>query len=186
MKIHEKLSDLNLSYVHALNSAGGISYFNNSFNTVRLGISLYGYSPSESVKLPQGISPALSWKTSICGIRRVKKGDSIGYGRSYVVARDMKIATLTTGYADGYPRLASNKGYVLINGQKAPIVGKICMDMMMVDVTDILGVKIGDVAVLIGKSGKKTLTADHVASWANTISYEILTGISSRVDRVYR
>jgi alanine racemase len=116
----------------------------------------------------------------------VTKGESIGYGRSFFADRDMRVATVTTGYADGYPRALSNVGKIIINGSRCPIVGRICMDMMMADVTDVPKVSAGDTAVLIGRSGDENITADHIASYADTISYEILTGISSRVKRVYK
>ena len=177
---------LGIELIHCLNSAGGIEYFGAPFNTVRLGISLYGYSPSPQIKLPQGIKPAMSWKTLVSAIIKVSKGESVGYGRSFVASQDMRIATLTTGYADGYPRAASNKGCVLIKGKRARIVGKVCMDMMMVDVTDIPEVKAGDLAVLIGNSGAEVLSADDIAKWSDTISYEILTGISARALRIYK
>ncbi len=180
-----ELQKIGVYNMHCLNSAGGLKYRNIEFNTTRLGIALYGYQPSSSVRLPEGVTPALEWKTNIAVVTRVKKGDSIGYGRSYTAKRDMTAATLMTGYADGYPRVLSDKGKVLINGEYAPIVGKVCMDMMMVDVTDVGNVSMGDTAVLIGKSGVRKITADDIASQAGTISYEILTGISYRVERVY-
>ncbi len=182
---YEIAESVKSKHIHCLNSAGGLKYNKTPFNTVRLGISLYGYPPSEDFILPKGIAPALEWKTKTACILDVKAGESIGYGRSYTAKRNMKVATLMTGYADGYPRMLSNKGKVLINGEFAHVVGKVCMDMMMVDVTDIKNVKPGDTAVLIGKSGDKKITADDIARPAETISYEILTGISARVQKLY-
>ncbi len=176
---------LGINNVHCLNSAGGLRYFNELFNTVRLGISLYGYSPSEDVDLPEEILPVLEWKTAVASVFKIKAGESVGYGRSFTAKRDMLIATLMTGYADGYPRALSGKGKVIINGKFASVVGRVCMDMMMVDVTDIEGVRAGDTATLIGCSGDKTVTADDLGREADTISYEILTGISERVERIY-
>lgn len=119
-------------------------------------------------------------------VKDVKPGDTIGYGRSYIVDHPMTIATLPTGYADGYPRLLSNKGYVLINGKKAPIVGRVCMDQMMVDVTDVPNVRFESEVVLIGESRDEVITADDLANMIGTIGYEIVCGISNRVDRVYQ
>lgn len=184
--IAKEAKKLGIEVFHCQNSAGGLLHNSKECNAVRLGISLYGYPPSPDVKLPQGILPALSWKSMVCHIFDVKKGESVGYGRSFIAPKNMKIATVTTGYADGYPRALSNRGYVLINGRFAAVVGRVCMDMMMVDVSDITDVRVGDAAVLIGRSGDKEITAEHIATWADTISYEVLCGISSRVERIYR
>ncbi len=184
--IAREAKKLGVEVFHCQNSAGGLLHNSKECNATRLGISLYGYPPSSDVKLPYGILPALSWKSIVCHIFELKKGESIGYGRSFKAEQNLKIATVTTGYADGYPRDLSNKGYVLINGCMAPVVGRVCMDMMMVDVSEINGVKSGDEVVLIGNSGEKKITADDVAKWADTISYEILTGISPRVEKNYK
>ena len=135
--------------------------------------------------LPEGIEPVLSWKSVVSMIKEVIPGDTIGYGRSFTVEKPMRIATIPTGYADGYPRLLSNKGFVLINGKKAPIVGLVCMDQMMVDVTEIPDALFESEVVLIGKSGNETITADDLAHLIGTIGYEIICGINKRVDRVY-
>ena len=118
-------------------------------------------------------------------VKEVKSGDTIGYGRSFTVNHPMMIATIPTGYADGYPRLLSNNGWVLVNGKQAPIVGRICMDQMMVDVTDISEVSLGTEVVLIGNSGNEIISADDLAQLVGTIGYEIVCGISKRVDRYY-
>ena len=120
-----------------MNSAGGLWHHSSVSCITRLGIGLYGLKPDYMNTLPEGIEPALSWKSVVSMVKKVKPGDTIGYGRSFIVEHPMRIATIPTGYADGYPRLLSNKGWVLINGCKAPIVGRVCMDQMMVDVTDI-------------------------------------------------
>lgn len=179
------LVGLGIPLFHCFNSAGGLGYLSKNASSVRLGISLYGYAPSSALKLPRGIEAALAWKSAVCSVRWVKCGESIGYGRSFFAEKDMKIATLMTGYADGYPRVASNRGFVLIGGKKCRIVGRVCMDMMMVDVSECENAGAGDTAVLIGKSGEETVTATDIAEFADTISYEILTGISARVERIY-
>ena len=180
-----RVSELKLS-CHCMNSAGGLWHHSNLPGITRLGIILYGLKPDYMNTLPEGIKPALSWKSVVSMVKEVKVGDTIGYGRSFLVDHPMTIATIPTGYADGYPRLLSNKGYVLINGKRAPIVGRVCMDQMMVDVTSITDVKFETEVVLIGESGKEKLTADDLANMIGTIGYEIVCGISKRVDRVYR
>ena len=182
----EGLDGIGIDCFHCQNSAAGLAYSSKYANTARLGITLYGYPPSGAVEIPAGIKPALTWKSLVCRVFTVTKGESIGYGRSFFADRDMRVATVTTGYADGYPRALSNVGKIIINGSRCPIVGRICMDMMMADVTDAPKVAAGDTAVLIGRSGDENITAEHIASCADTISYEILTGISSRVKRVYK
>ena len=187
-KVVDGVKHLNLKYVHCLNSAGGISCANiddDLGEIVRLGIIMYGLNPSSDFCIPTGITPALSWKTVVSMVKNVEKGESIGYGRSYIATKSMKVATLPVGYADGYNRLLSNKGYVLINGKKAPIVGRVCMDQMMVDISHIDNVSVGDEVILIGKSDNEVITADDMANLVNTIGYEIICAISKRVPRVY-
>ena len=182
--VAEEVKDLNFQYVHCLNTAGG--FWHNEFgNYVRLGISLYGLKPDYSNILPDTIKPALEWKSVVSMVKSVQSGETVGYGRTFTVGHPMRVATIPTGYADGYPRALSNKAWVLINGHKAPIVGRVCMDQMMVDVTDIPDVHMGDQVILIGKSGQEVLTADDLANLIDTIGYEIVCGISKRVERVY-
>lgn len=179
---------LNIKHAHCLNSAGGLSYEkvdDDLGKIVRLGIVMYGLKPSLEFNMPKEIKPVLSWKTVISMIKDIAPGESVGYGRSFICDKKMKIATLPVGYADGYNRLLSNKGYVLIRGQKAPIVGRICMDQMMVDISNIETADVGDVVVLIGESGEEIVTADYMASLVGTIGYEIVCDISKRVPRVY-
>lgn len=179
------VSDLNLPYCHCMNSAGGIWYLSDLSCFARLGIILYGLKPDYNNTLPEGIEPVLSWKSVVSMVKGVKTGDTIGYGRSFTVDHPMRIATIPTGYADGYPRLLSNKGWVLINGHKAPIVGRVCMDQLMVDVTEIPDVEYESEVILIGKSGQEVITADDLANLIGTIGYEIVCGISKRVEREY-
>ena len=144
---------------------------------------LYGLKPDIANTLPDGIKPVLSWKSVVSCVNTVHSGESIGYGRSYVAQKEMRVATIPTGYADGYSRHLSNKGYVLIRGRKASIVGRVCMDQMVVDVSNIPDVAMEDEVVLIGESGDEILTADDLASIAGTIGYEIVCAISKRVER---
>lgn len=189
--IADRVSDLKLPFIHCCNSAGGLRYLNDSEEfdgiggIVRLGIILYGLKPDKTNTLPEGIAPALTWKSSISMVKLVHAGETIGYGRTYIADKDRVIATVTTGYADGLNRQLSNKGFVLINGQKAPIVGRICMDQTMVDVTDIPDVKMGDKVVILGRSGAIEYNADDMAEDLGTIGYEILCNISKRVQRFY-
>ena len=114
-------------------------------------------------------------------VKTLNKNETVNYGRTFKAKKSMKLATITAGYADGFPRLLSNRGYVLINGKKAPIVGRICMDQFCADVSNIEGVKEGDTVILFGKE----LPVENVAKWANTINYEIVCGLSKRVPRIY-
>lgn len=169
---------------HMANSAAIIDLPGMHLDMVRQGISLYGYYPSTEVQQNVDLRPAMSWITHIAHIKRIDRGSPIGYGCSYLTERKSVIATLPVGYADGYPRILSNCGNVIIRGQKVPIVGRVCMDQLMVDITDLADVKTGDQVVLIGEQNGEKVTADDLANLIGTISYEILTGISPRVSRV--
>lgn len=169
---------------HIANSAAIIDLPDTHLDMVRQGISLYGYYPSAEVRQGIDLRPAMSWITHVAHIKRIAAGSPIGYGCTHVTERESVIATLPVGYADGYPRLLSNRGKVIIRGQKAPIVGRVCMDQLMVDVTDVAAAAIGDQVVLLGRQGSEKITADELAGLTGTISYEILTGIGSRVPRV--
>ncbi|MBQ8320981.1 MAG: alanine racemase [Clostridia bacterium] len=177
------ISDLNLQYIHCLNSAGGFYQSPNCKcdNIVRLGIVMYGLRYNQKIKLPEGIQPVLTWKTVVSLVKTIERGECVGYGRSFCAEQKMKIATLPVGYADGYNRQLSNRGYVMIKGQKARIVGRVCMDQTMVDVTHIEGVLEGDEVTLIGNG----IDADTLASMVGTIGYEIVCSISKRVPRIY-
>lgn len=187
----DRVSDLRLPFVHCCNSVAGLRYLDDSKafdgigDIVRLGIILYGLAPDMSFRLPTGILPALSWKSSISLVKHVHAGESVGYGRTYIADNECVVATVTTGYADGLNRLLSNRGFVLIHGKKAPIIGRICMDQTMVDVTHIPDVKMGDKVVILGNSGDLEYNANDMAKDLNTIGYEVLCNISKRVQRFY-
>lgn len=188
--VTEEVEGLSLQYVHCLNSAGGLRLANQLKNSrvgkiVRLGIALYGLKPDEDIELPQGVKPAITWKSKISQVKHVGVGESISYGRTFITKRPSVIATVTTGYADGYNRLLSNRGFIMVRGQKAPIVGRICMDQTLIDVTDIPDVKMGDTVVLLGESDGLKYDANDMAADLNTIGYEVLCGISKRVQRFY-
>ena len=177
--VSERVKDLKLPYIHCMNSAGGL-WSKQYGNLVRLGIVLYGLKPDYNNTLPVGIKPVLTWKSVISMIEKVQPGETIGYGRTYTVNKEMTVATIPTGYADGYNRLLSNKGKVIINGKKAPIVGRVCMDQIMVDVTGI-SVDFEDEVTLLGNE----YNADDMARDIGTIGYEVVCDINKRAPRVY-
>lgn len=170
---------------HCANSATIIDLPAMELDMVRAGIMLYGLRPSDEVDQEIQLKPALSWKARVVYLKELQKGHGISYGASYVTQNKTKIATIPLGYADGYFRLLSNKGTVLIKGQIAPIRGRICMDQFMVEVTDIYDVDIGDEVVLIGNQYDKEISACTLANLCGTINYEIVSRISKRVPRVY-
>ena len=171
---------------HCANSAAIMDLPQLSFNMVRAGIILYGMYPSDEVnKQRLDIKPAMSLKTQISYIKDEPCGVSIGYGRTYFTKRNSRVATIPVGYADGYSRALSNKGRVLVRGKYAPIVGRICMDQMMIDITDIPNTQIGDEVVLIGKQGENAVTVEEIADLTGTINYEVVCMIGKRIPRVY-
>lgn len=173
---------------HICNSAGIMEFDDHRFEMVRSGIITYGIYPSEEVKKERlDLIPALSWKSHVIHVKEVGPGIGVSYGATYVTEKPMtRIATVSAGYADGYPRALSNQGCVLIHGKKAPIIGRICMDQMMVDVTDIPDVQVEDVVTLVGTDGDETITIEEIANPAARFDYEMLCNISSRVTRVYK
>lgn len=188
--VAERVDDLAMPYVHCLNSAGGIYHYEKARGLglggiVRLGIVLYGLHPDRSNPLPKGIAPALSWKTVVSIAKSIHAGETVGYGRTYTAEKDLRVATLPVGYADGYNRGLSGKGYVLIHGKRARILGRVCMDQMMVDVSEIPEVAPGDEVILLGQSGAERITADDMGAMLDTIGYEIVCDISKRVERLY-
>jgi len=171
--------------VHLANSAATITLPEAYFDMVRPGLILYGVYPSAEMREQITLKPVLSWKTKILQLKKVPSGASISYGQTFITDRESLIATLPLGYADGYPRLLSNRGEALVRGERAPIAGRVCMDLTMLDVTDIRNVRQGDEVVLLGRQGGAEISADEIAAWANTISYEILTSIGTRVPRIH-
>ncbi len=170
--------------IHAANSAAMLRFPEARFGAIRPGLVMYGATPSPLVDLP-GLEPVLNLRTRIMALHDVPAGQGVSYGGNWRPTRKARVATLPIGYADGYPRHIRG-AEVLIRGQRAPVVGAVCMDMMMVDVTRVPGVSVGEPTVLIGSDGDESITIDHIADWADTASYEILCGISKRVPRIYR
>ncbi len=170
--------------VHAANSAATLSLPEAHFDMVRPGIAIYGLAPSAEVRLPGGFRPALSFKTQVAQVKMVPAGECISYGCTYITERPTRVAVLPVGYADGFRRAPKNWGTVLIHGQEAPILGRVCMDQCMVDVTHLPQTRSGDEVVLIGRQGTATLTAEQVAERLGTINYEVVAEILARVPRV--
>jgi alanine racemase len=170
--------------VHVLQSAGTLAFADPPFDIVRAGIMLYGISPLPEFQ--ELLQPVLTWKTRISLIRDIPEGHGISYGRTFITPREMRVATLSAGYADGYPRHLSNcNAAVLVRGKRCALLGRVTMDLMMIDVSHIADAAVGDEAVLLGRQGDQEISATELADRANTISWEITTRIGSRVRRVY-
>lgn len=172
--------------LHAGNSAAIIRFGQAHLDLVRAGISMYGIYPSEEVETDKvKLKPVMSIYSHISYIKEVEAGVSVSYGGTFVTERKTRIATVPVGYADGYPRSLSNKGWVLIHGKKAPVIGRICMDQFMVDVTDIEEAKALDEVVLLGRSGKEEISAYRLGALSGRFHYELVCDINKRVPRVY-
>lgn len=167
---------------HCANSAAIHRYPQMALDMVRAGISMYGYPP---VKTGLALRPCMAWRTRVTYVKEASPGDTVSYGRTFTADRPLRIATIACGYGDGYHRAASGRAEVLIRGMRAPVLGRICMDQMMADVTHIPGVSPGDTVTLMGRDGDEAITAEDIASWADTISYEVLLAATGRVDRVW-
>ncbi|HUI46227.1 MAG TPA: alanine racemase [Nitrospirota bacterium] len=178
-------SGIPVPLIHAANSAAVLDYQRALFTMVRPGLMLYGYNPLEAGAAHADLLPVLSLVTRIAFLKKVAAGIPISYGRSFVTQRESLIATLPIGYADGFSRGLSNKGEALVRGRRVPVVGRVCMDMCLVDVTEVPDVAEGDDVVLIGRQGRELITAEEIAAKIGTIPYEVLCGISSRVPRIY-
>lgn len=173
-------------YVHASNSAGIIDVRRADYNLVRAGIAIYGLYPSEEVdKEKVQLKPALSLKSHIAFVKDIPAGTPVSYGGDFVSEHQMRIATIPIGYGDGYPRSLSDTGYVLIRGKKAPIIGRICMDQFMVDVSDIPEVKFGDKVTLIGRDQEEYLPVEKLSELSGRFNYEFVCDLGKRIPRVY-
>ena len=172
--------------IRHLNNSAGVMNFSEHYEMVRSGIVTYGMYPSDEVSPTLlDIAPALEWVSQVSHIKQLPAGCPISYGGTYVTVKDTTVATVPVGYADGYRRNLSNRFYVLINGCKAPILGRICMDQMMVNVTDIPDVTVGTTVTLVGKNGDLAITVEEIAAAADSFNYEFVCGISRRVPRFY-
>ncbi len=178
--------------LHCANSAATILWPETHFDVVRLGISGYGMWPSRETYISAlathrerpDLRPALRWDTHVAQVKRLQPGDTVGYGRTYYATHETRIAVLPVGYYDGYDRRLSNQAYVLVRGQRAPVRGRVCMDMTMVDVTDVPDVAPNDTVVLLGEQGEERVTAEQLADWMGSINYEVTTRIAGHIPRV--
>ena len=169
-----------------LDNSAGVMNFHCKYELVRSGIVTYGMYPSTEVDPSVlDLRPALRWESRITHLKTLEPGREIGYGGTYTTTRPTRVATVPVGYADGYRRNLSGRFYVLIRGKKAPILGRVCMDQLMVDVTDTPDVRLEDTVVLVGRSGEETITVEEIAAAADSFNYEFVCGISRRVPRVY-
>ena len=181
----EKMLGHKIPLVHCANSGGILGHPDSWMDMVRPGIMIYGYYPDQSTPRTIVLKPGLSFYTRVSFIKHVSKGTSIGYGRTWVAPEDTWVATISVGYADGFNRLFSNMGRVLIGGQSYPIIGRVCMDQSMVDLGAATDVKVGDQVTLMGKDGIQEISCDEWAQKLGTITYEVTCQINARVARVY-
>ena len=172
-------------FIHMANSSAITVWERARFNLVRPGLILYGVPPTPALGARISLKPVLSWKTKILSLRKLRGGDSVSYGRTFTCPKDSLIGTLPIGYGDGYSRRFSNRAEVLVRGKRARVVGIVCMDLTMIDVSEISGVRVGDEAVLLGRQGCDEIHAFDLARWAETIPYEIFCGIGKRVPRLF-
>jgi alanine racemase len=169
--------------VHAANSAAILTLPRARYDMVRAGIALYGLHPSNMVRCPEDFTPALTWKASVAQVKTLPPGHGISYGSEYVTSTSERVAVVTVGYADGFRRIPGNK--VLLHGQAAPLRGRVCMDQVVIGVSHIHDVRLGDEVVLVGRQGETALSAEEVAHHWGTINYEVTCGIAARVPRIY-
>ena len=165
---------------HCANSAAIHRYPEAALDMVRAGISMYGYPPVET-EMP--LKPVMDWRTAVTYVKEIHPGDKVSYGCTFTADKPMTLATVACGYGDGYHRCGTGKAQVIIHGRRCPVVGRICMDQMMVDVTSLENVEPGDEAILIGTDGEACITADDLGAWSGTISYEVLLAATERVHR---
>ena len=178
--------DIVIPLRHMANSAATMVLPGSHLDLVRNGIAIYGLHPSPETPRTIDLQPALRWETQICQLKTVPPDTPLSYGCTFRTLTTSRIATLPVGYADGYPRLLSNRGRVLVNGQSVPVVGRVCMDMILADVTAIAGVTVGDPVTLLGRDGETQFTADDIARLCGTINYEVTCNVGKRVPRQYR
>lgn len=177
---------LSFSVRHCANSAAVFDYPLSHLDMVRAGVVLYGLYPSAQMRNRPELKPVLSLRSVVSHVKSIQPGATVSYGREFTASREMRVATVPVGYADGYPRaLAQGGAQVLIHGQRCPVLGRICMDQLMADVTGLESLSIGDRVTLIGRDGAEEITAGEVASWEGTINYEVVCALSKRVPRVY-
>jgi alanine racemase len=180
-----RVAQIDAGIVHAANSAAIVEAPESYFDMVRPGLIVYGLYPAERMRQKINLKPVLSWKARVVFVKKVSAGTGISYGRTFVTSRGSCIATVAAGYGDGYSGLLSNRGEVILRGRRFPVVGRVCMDQIMVDVAISSLVRPGDIATLIGGPGGVRITAEEIARKIGTISYEVVCGVGSRVPRFY-
>lgn len=186
MKIRLEEEGITFPYYHCSNSAGIIDIPEANMDLVRAGIAIYGIYPSDEVgRARVELHPAMELKAQVTFVKWIEEGTPVSYGGTFVAPKRMKVATVPAGYGDGYPRSLSGKGYVLIHGKKAPILGRVCMDQFMVDVTEIENVEFGTPVTLLGKDGDQCISVDELAALADRFNYEFICDINKRVPREY-
>jgi len=173
-----------VEFIHIANSAGALNFDAEMFDFIRLGIASYGMNPRNEER-QDFLEPVLSWETTISFVKKIQKGEPVSYGRTFIAPDKMKVATIPIGYADGYNRLLSNKGQVLVKGERCSILGRVCMDQFVVDVSHITDVEEGERVVLLGKMGSEEISSEEIADLIGTINYEITCNISKRIPRRY-
>lgn len=173
-------------YVHAANSMGLADYQGKILNLARAGLMIYGLYPSQSIKRKVKLTPAMTVKSRIIFLKRITKRQSVSYGRTFIAKKNMTVATLPIGYNDGYWRVFSNKADVLIHGKRCRVLGRVTMDQVMIDVTKVKNVRLGDEAVILGRQGRQEISADQLSKIANTINYEIVCSLGNRLPKIYK
>jgi alanine racemase len=186
-ELYEKLQieGIRIPLRHTANSAAILQLPASHFELVRAGIILYGLAPSQQVGPGLGFEPVMSWKAEITHVKTVESGDTISYGQTFRATCPTRVATIPVGYADGLRRALSNLGEVIVRGRRAPIIGRVCMDQTMLDISDIPGVEVGETVTLIGRDGSHCIDAAEMAEAQETINYEVVCAISKRVFRQY-
>ncbi len=173
-------------YIHAANSIGLVGYKTDILNLARPGLMLYGLYPTEAYQSKIALSPVMTVKSRVMMIKKIDKGSGISYGHTFVAKKPLTIAVLPIGYSDGYLRGLSNKAAVLVNGKKCPIIGRVTMDQIIIDVTAVKNVRLGQEVTVLGREGKQSVTAEDLGRVANTINYEIVCSLGSRCPRIYK
>jgi len=181
-----KKAGIEIPVQHIANSTAILAYPQMHLNAVRPGIVIYGVSPWGLKRKCRFLRPAMSFKTKIVSLKEVPEGTGISYGRTFITGRRSVIADIPIGYAQGYDRNLSNKAEVLVKGRRVPLIGRVCMDQCLVDVTDVPGVKVGDEVVLFGRQGREEISVEELAGWTGTIGYEVVATVGRLVPRIYR
>jgi alanine racemase len=172
-------------FLHAANSPAALKLPEARFDLVRTGIAMYGLNPSDEVRAPEDFRPALEWKSTVSQVKTLPPGTPVSYGGEYITRATETVAIIPVGYGDGFRRFPKNAAQLLVGGRAAPVVGRVCMDQIMANVSDVPGVRMGDEVVIVGRQGEAAISADQAAARWGTINYDVVTGIMGRVPRLY-